>query len=90
MKYAVLFVQVKCDPGFTEEVGNRIVDEIDEVREVFSTMGSYDLLVSARIEDVPLIAPIVQKKIHAIEHVRETSSFLSFAVFGKDIGDFVR
>jgi DNA-binding Lrp family transcriptional regulator len=89
MQHTLLFVQVKCDPGFTEEVGTRIVDEIDEVREVYSTMGPYDLLVSAYITDIPRIVPIVQEKIHRIGHVRETNTFLSFGVFGKDIGDFV-
>jgi DNA-binding Lrp family transcriptional regulator len=89
MQRTLLFVQIKCDPGYADEVGARIVDQIDEVREVFSTMGPYDLLVSAYIEDVPRIVPIVQEKIHGMEHVRETNTFLSFAVFGKEIGQFV-
>jgi DNA-binding Lrp family transcriptional regulator len=89
MSYTRLFIQVKCEPGHADEVGARIVDEIDEVLEVYSTTGQYDLLVKAKLTDVQKMAPIVQGKLHKIGRIRETNTFLSFSVFGRDIGEFV-
>lgn len=87
--YTRLFIQVKCEPGFAEQVGAGIVDQIEEVLEVYSTTGQYDLLVKAKLTDVAKMAPIVQGKLHKIGHIRETNTFLSFSVFGRDIGSFV-
>ena len=87
--YTRLFILVKCEPGCAEQVGADIVDQIDEVLEVYSTTGNYDLLVKAKLTDVATMAPIVQGKLHKIGHIRETNTFLSFSVFGRDIGDFV-
>jgi DNA-binding Lrp family transcriptional regulator len=83
-----LFILVKCDVGFAEQVGTAIIDEVKEVSEVHSITGNYDLLVKADLRGLESMASIVQGKLHKIEHIRETNTFLSFKILSQDIGDF--
>ncbi len=83
-----LFILVKCESGFAETVGEAVMDTIPEALEVYSITGNYDLLIKASLPDLESMARIVQGKLHKIGGIRETNTFLSFRVFGHDIGDF--
>jgi DNA-binding Lrp family transcriptional regulator len=77
-----LFVLMKCELGRTEDVGDAIVDTIPEALEVHSITGSWDLLVKARFDTPEQVSEFVQKKLHQLEGVRETHTFVSFQRFG--------
>ena len=83
-----LFILVKCEVGFAEQVGEAIINQVAEVSEVHSITGNYDLLVKAELRSFEAMATIVQGKLHKIEHIRQTNTFLSFKILGQDIGDF--
>jgi DNA-binding Lrp family transcriptional regulator len=77
-----VFVMLKTDPGHVTEVANQIA-EIESFSEAHSITGPYDLLVKLYVEAVDDIGTLVEKQIHAIPHIRETSTILTFEAFGK-------
>ncbi len=77
-----VFVMLKTELGHVTEVANQVA-EIESFSEAYSTSGPYDLLVKLYVEDVDRIGRIIEKEIHAIPHIRETSTILTFEAFGK-------
>ncbi|HLU91966.1 MAG TPA: Lrp/AsnC ligand binding domain-containing protein [Pedomonas sp.] len=87
--FSRLFVLVKCEVGHAANVGQQIVDTIEEAQEVYSITGEYDLLVKFMLPNLQAMSDLVLTKLHAIPGIKETHTFVSFRVFGEDIGDFV-
>lgn len=83
-----LFILAKCDLGYAESVGEAVA-ELDDVSEVYSVTGEYDLLVKVNFDDLQSISDFVQDRLHRVPHLRETQTMMSFRVYGEDIGDFV-
>jgi DNA-binding Lrp family transcriptional regulator len=77
-----VFIMIKTDVGHTTEVANRIA-EVDSFSEAYSISGPYDLLVKLYVDDVDQIGRLIEKQIHAIPHIRETSTILTFEAFGQ-------
>ena len=46
-----IFIMVKCDLGQAYEVADRAVQEVEQVSEVHSTSGQYDLLMKCYLDD---------------------------------------
>ncbi len=84
-----LCVLVKCEVGHANSVGEQIVSGIEEAQEVYSITGEYDLLVKFLLPNLQAMSDLVLTKLHAIPGIKETHTFVSFRVFGEDIGDFV-
>lgn len=87
--FSRLFVLVKCEVGHANSVGEQIVSGIEEAQEVYSITGEYDLLVKFLLPNLQAMSDLVLTKLHAIPGIKETHTFVSFRVFGEDIGDFV-
>ena len=87
--FSHLFVLVKCEVGHANSVGEQIVSGIEEAQEVYSITGEYDLLVKFLLPNLQAMSDLVLTKLHAIPGIKETHTFVSFRVFGEDIGDFV-
>jgi DNA-binding Lrp family transcriptional regulator len=77
-----LFVLVKCARGKTEQAGNAIVDLRPDNIEVYSITGDYDLLVKTKFDQPDEIQDFVQHKLHSLDEVLETNTFLSFRMYG--------
>jgi DNA-binding Lrp family transcriptional regulator len=75
-----VFVMLKTEPGHMTEVANRIAD-IESFSEAYSISGQYDLLVKLYVDDIASIGRVVEKEIHAIPHIRETHTILTFEAF---------
>ena len=75
-----VFVMLKTEPGHMTEVANRIAD-IESFSEAYSISGQYDLLVKLYLDDIASIGRVVEKEIHAIPHIRETHTILTFEAF---------
>lgn len=76
-----IFIQIKCDLGHTYDVAARLVDEIEEVSEVFSTSGSWDLLVKCFVPPDTDIGRFVAEKIQSTPHIRDTYTIMTFNAF---------
>jgi DNA-binding Lrp family transcriptional regulator len=75
-----VFIFVKTDLGHVTDVANRIA-EVESFSEAFSITGEYDLLVKLYVDDVQNIGHIIEKQIHPIPHIRDTSTILTFEAF---------
>jgi DNA-binding Lrp family transcriptional regulator len=77
-----VFIMLKTDLGHVTDVANRI-GEIESFSEAYSISGPYDLLVKLYVDDVDGIGRLIERDIHSIPHIRETSTILTFEAFGK-------
>ncbi len=76
-----IFIMIKTDPGHTTDVANRVAD-IESFSEAYSITGQYDLLVKLYVEDIDSVGRLIERDVHAIPHIRETFTILTFEAFG--------
>lgn len=79
-----VFVFVKVDGRTSEDVGDEIKDNVDEVRDIYSIMGDHDLLVKIVSKDFSFIQKVVNEKIRPVEGVASTSTVLGYQIYGKN------
>lgn len=76
-----IFVMVKCDPGKAYEVAAKAVDSIDEIAELYSISGQYDLLVKCYLAPEQDTGHFVTGKLQTLAHVRDTLTIITFNAF---------
>ena len=77
-----IFVLVKCDLGQAYTVAAKAVDQIDEVSEVYSIAGQYDLLVKCHLAQGDDIGHFMNEKLHSIQGIKDTFTMITFRAFG--------
>lgn len=75
-----IFIQVKCELGKAYLVADRAVD-VEQVSEVHSTSGNYDLLMKCFLPSEADIGHFVNESIQTIEGVRDTFTIITFKAF---------
>jgi len=76
----VAYILIKVEVGAIESVANRLM-EIEEVTEVYSISGTYDLLAKVLVEDYDQFGEVIPKKVHSIPSIRETNTLMTFTAF---------
>ena len=76
-----IFIHVKCELGQAYEVADKAVLEVEEVSEVHSTSGQYDLLMKAYLADGEDIGRFVTQRIQTLEGVKDTFTLITFKAF---------
>ena len=75
-----VFVQLRCKPGTTYEVANRIV--LREMHsELYSTSGDFDLLLKVYVGDDEDIGKYINEKLLDIEGLERSLTTLTFNAF---------
>ncbi|MGQ7847432.1 Lrp/AsnC ligand binding domain-containing protein [Granulosicoccus sp. 3-233] len=74
------FVRIKCQLGESYTVANRIA-ELEIASEIYSTAGSFDLLVKLYLEDDVDVGQFVNTHIHAVDGIRDTETLVTFRAF---------
>ena len=75
-----VFVQLRCKPGTTYEVANRIV--LREMHsELYSTSGNFDLLLKVYVGDDEDIGKYINEKLLDIEGLERSLTTLTFNAF---------
>jgi len=77
----VIFVQVKCEPGKAYEVASKIMDDVEEVGELYSTSGQYDLIVKFNLGDDLDIGHFVTEKVQKVDGIKDTFTTMTFKAF---------
>jgi len=77
-----IFVQVKCELGRAYEVADQAVLDIEQVSEVYSTSGQYDLLLKAYLPDGADIGRFVTSQVQTLDGVKDTFTLITFKAFG--------
>jgi DNA-binding Lrp family transcriptional regulator len=75
-----IFVMVKCELGKAYEVADEAVG-IEQVSEVYSTSGQYDLLMKCYLDEKTDIGHFVTSKIQTLRDVKDTFTLITFKAF---------
>ena len=79
-----IFVMVKCELGRAYAVADRAVQEIEEVSEVYSTSGEYDLLMKFYLADAADIGHFVTERVQVLPGIKDTFTIIAFKAFSSD------
>ena len=77
-----IFVQVKCDLGTAYEVADAAVLNIEEISEVHSISGKYDLLMKCYLPGDADVGHFVNGKLHLLPGIKDTYTIIAYKAFG--------
>ena len=75
-----IFVMVKCELGKAYEVADEAV-AVEQVSEVYSTSGQYDLLMKCYLDEKTDIGHFVTSRIQTLRNVKDTFTLITFKAF---------
>lgn len=76
-----IFVMVKCEMGAAYEVANKAIETIEQISEIYSISGQYDLLIKSYLEDDVDVGHFVTEKLQRLGGVRDTFTMITFKAF---------
>ncbi len=76
-----IFIMVKCELGKAYDVAAEAVLNIDQVSEVHSTSGKYDLLMKCYLDDNQDIGHFVTEKVQLLPGIADTFTLITFKAF---------
>lgn len=76
-----IFVMVKCDLGKAYQVADQAVQDIEQVSEVHSISGQYDLLMKCYLPQDLDIGRFVTENIQTLAGVRDTFTLIAYKAF---------
>jgi DNA-binding Lrp family transcriptional regulator len=79
-----IFVMVKCELGRAYAVADSAVQSLEEVSEVYSTSGQFDLLIKLYLSDTADIGHFVTERLQTLPGVRDTFTIIAFKAFSPD------
>ncbi|WP_102960103.1 Lrp/AsnC family transcriptional regulator [Mangrovicella endophytica] len=77
-----IFVQFKCRPGRAYAVADALVSSVEEISEVYSTSGQYDLLAKFYLDDDRDLGHFVTEQLQTLDGVTDTFTTVAFKAFG--------
>lgn len=76
-----IFVMIKCDMGQAYKVAREAADGIEQMSELFSTSGQYDLLGKFYLDPDEDIGRFVTEKVQSLPGVKDTYTLITFNAF---------
>jgi DNA-binding Lrp family transcriptional regulator len=76
-----IFVMVKCELGQAYKVADEAVENVEQVSEVHSTSGQYDLLMKCYLTDEQDIGRFVTDNIQTLPGIKDTFTLIAFKAF---------
>jgi DNA-binding Lrp family transcriptional regulator len=76
-----IFVMIKCEMGQAYTVAQEAADKIEQMSELFSTSGQYDLLGKFYLDPEEDIGRFVTEKVQALPGVKDTYTLITFNAF---------
>lgn len=77
-----IFVMVKCELGKAYDVADASVLSVEQVSEVYSTSGQYDLLMKCYLPDDQDVGQFVTQHLQTLPSVKDTFTIIAFKAFG--------
>lgn len=75
-----IFVMVKCELGRAYEVADEAV-EIEQVSEVHSISGQYDLMLKCYLDDTADVGQFVVDVVQKVPGIKDTFTLIAFKAF---------
>jgi DNA-binding Lrp family transcriptional regulator len=79
-----IFVMVKCELGKAYRVADDAVQTVEQVSEVYSTSGQYDLLMKCYLSDEADIGHFVVESLQKLPGVKDTFTITAYKAFSED------
>ncbi len=79
-----IFVMVKCELGKAYSVADAAVTSIEQVSEVYSTSGQYDLLMKLYLPEATDIGHFVTEHVQTLPGIKDTFTIIAFKAFSED------
>jgi DNA-binding Lrp family transcriptional regulator len=76
-----IFVMIKCDMGQAYKVAREAADSIEQMSELYSTSGQYDLLGKFYLDPDEDIGRFVTEKVQSLPGVKDTYTLITFNAF---------
>lgn len=76
-----IFVMIKCEMGQAYRVAREAADSIEQMSELFSTSGQYDLLGKFYLDPDEDVGLFVTEKVQSLPGVRDTYTLITFNAF---------
>jgi DNA-binding Lrp family transcriptional regulator len=76
-----IFVFSKCELGEAYKVADEAVLNVEQVSEVHSISGEYDLLLKCYLDDGIDIGHFVTEKLQTLPGIKETFTLIGFKAF---------
>ena len=76
-----IFVMLKCEMGQTYKVAQEAVDRIEQLSELYSTSGQYDLLGKFYLDPAQDTGLFVTEKLQTLPGVKDTYTLVTFNAF---------
>ena len=77
-----IFIMVKCELGRAYDVAAYTIEQVEQVSEVHSISGQYDLLMKCYLDDGGDIGHFVTSQIQTIPDIKDTFTLITFKAFG--------
>ena len=78
----IIFVMVKCDLGKSYNVATDAVESIEQVSEIYSISGEFDLMMKCYLADDQDIGRFVTENVQMLSGIKETFTLITFKAFG--------
>ncbi len=69
------YVMLNCELGAEEEIIKKL-KELEQVKDVFETIGTHDMLIKLQADNFEKIREIVSRNIQQLPKVRSTSTLI--------------
>ncbi len=79
-----IFVMVKCELGRAYAVADDAIAAIEQVSEVYSISGQYDLLIKLYLPDTTDLGRFVTERVQTLPGVKDTFTIIAFKAFSED------
>jgi DNA-binding Lrp family transcriptional regulator len=79
-----IFIMMKCELGKAYTVAEEAVENVEQVSEVYSVSGQYDLLVKCYLPDEMDVGHFVIEKLQTMPHVKDTFTIMAYKAFSED------
>ncbi|MBE1236423.1 Lrp/AsnC ligand binding domain-containing protein [Phaeovibrio sulfidiphilus] len=76
-----IYVMIKCDLGCAYNVAAGMIESIEELSEVDSISGQFDLLAKFYLPNSCDVGRFVTEKVQTVEGVRDTFTMVAFNAF---------
>ncbi len=80
-----IFVQIKCQMGRAYGVAQLAVDTIEELSEIYSTSGQYDLLGKFYLDEAQDTGLFVTERVQTLPGVADTYTLITFNAFASGV-----
>ena len=76
-----IFVMAKCALGRAYEVADAAIQEVEQVSEVHSVSGQYDLMMKCYLSDEAAIGHFVTESIQTVPGITDTFTIIASKAF---------